>query len=218
MTRKRGVGSARESSAYPSPRERASADGGIPRPGADVGARRRIALHGGRRRIELLAGEAEFVVRADARRPFVVEAGAVRIETLGTDFLVRRDAEGTTVAVVESAVQVHHARGDGAETVRAGEQIRCDDRRLGAVRPADLARSTAWRRGKLVFESTPLAEVVAEINRHRPGHVALMSSELRTHRVSGVFAIDRIDTVLAVISETLPVRSQSVAGRYVVLY
>ncbi len=34
-----------------------------------------------------------------------------------------------------------------------------------------------------------------------------MSPELGTHRVSGVFAIDKIDAVLAVISKSLPVRS-----------
>ncbi|MGH8659503.1 MAG: hypothetical protein ACREV4_13790 [Gammaproteobacteria bacterium] len=43
-----------------------------------------------------------------------------------------------------------------------------------------------------------------------------MSPQLGSHRVSGVFAID-IDTVLARIEETLPVRSFDLAGRYAVL-
>lgn len=45
-----------------------------------------------------------------------------------------------------------------------------------------------------------------------------MSPQLESHRVSGVFAIDKIDVVLARIEETLPVRSFDLGGRYVGLY
>ncbi len=169
------------------------------------------------RRIELLAGEAEFEVSPD-RRPFVVEAGPARIQALGADFLVRIETEAITVSVIENTVQVQHSDSYAARTVSAGRKLRCDGHRLGAIEAADPRRLTAWRRGKLIFESAPLAEVIAEINRHRPGRVVLMSPQLGSHRVSGVFAIDKIDSVLARIEETLPVRSFDLAGRYVVLY
>lgn len=131
---------------------------------------------------------------------------------------MRIEAESITVSVIENTVEVQHSDFAAARTVSARRKLRCDEHQLGAIEAADPRRLTAWRRGKLIFESTPLDEVIAEINRHRPGRVVLMSPQLGRHRVSGVFAIDKIDIVLARIGETLPVRSFDLAGRYVVLY
>jgi hypothetical protein len=55
-----------------------------------------------------------------ADRPLVVEAGDVRIRVVGTEFSVKREAEGATVRVVRGVVEVR-AHGERAE-VAAGER------------------------------------------------------------------------------------------------
>jgi len=75
---------------------------------------------------------------------------------------------------------------------------------MGPVEPADLHLATAWQRGKLIFEATPLAMVIDEINRYWPGRVVLLSHILAHHPVSGVFDLDRWDSAVTTIAQTLP--------------
>lgn len=66
-----------------------------------------------RRRVRLLRGEANFTVAKDAARPFVVEAGGVEVQALGTVFNVRFDPAAVRVVVTEGRVAVA-APPDGA--------------------------------------------------------------------------------------------------------
>lgn len=171
------------------------------------------------RRVELISGEAEFVVGKNPGRPFIVTAGGHEIKALGTEFIVRKQSREISVTVVESAVQVEQPDYPfGAVVLHPGEQVRAAaGQRPGAVVPVNLEKVRAWRDNRLVFESEPLDKVVEEINRYRPGRVILVDKTLAAHRVSGVFDIDRIDRILAVISQTLPVKSAGI-GNYVMLY
>lgn len=173
------------------------------------------------RSIELIAGEAEFVVAKDPNRPFVVTAGGQRIKALGTDFIVKKQRGGARITVIESAVQVTQPQWPAvrAVVVHPDEQLNAiSGQQPGPVIPVKADRAQAWRHNRLIFESAPLDTVVDEINRYRPGHVFLSNRSLARYRVSGVFNIDQIDKVLAVIDRTLPVKSASLAGRFVLLY
>jgi len=65
------------------------------------------------RNVHLIRGEALFVVERDSARPFTVTAGDTTVRALGTQFNVRRRAEGADVAVVEGAVQVTREKRTG---------------------------------------------------------------------------------------------------------
>lgn len=172
------------------------------------------------RRVELISGEAEFVVGKNPGRPFIVTAGGHEIKALGTEFIVHKQSREISVTVVESAVQVAQPDYPGIEVIvlHPGEQVRAAvGQRHGVVVPVKIEKVRAWRDNRLIFESEPLDKVVEEINRYRPGRVVLADKSLAAHRVSGVFDIDRIDRILAVISQTLPVKSAGI-GNYVMLY
>lgn len=64
---------------------------------------------------------------------------------------------------------------------------------LPAVAPDGAA---AWRRGLLVFQGRPLADVIAEIERYRPGRILLADTALASRQVSGVFHLGRPDEIL----------------------
>jgi transmembrane sensor len=174
----------------------------------------------GQRRVELLAGEAEFKVNKDQSRPFVVVADNQEIKALGTDFVVKITSQDIKVSVVESAVQVSQPGRPGIEPVivHTGEQVNIPaGHRPDPIAAINITHASPWRSNRLIFESEPLFQVVEDINRYRPGHV-LLSPSLGELRVSGVFSIQEIDNLLGVIGKTLPVRSVSVADKYVVLY
>lgn len=173
------------------------------------------------RRIELLAGEAEFKVSKDKGRVFIVVADNQEIKALGTDFVVKVTGQGIKVSVVESAVQVSQPGQSSIEpvTVNTGEQVNIPaGQRPDPIAAINITHASPWRSNRLIFESEPLAQVVEDINRYRPGHVFLSHPSLGNLKVSGVFSIQEIDSLLGVIGKTLPVKSVALGKRYVVLY
>lgn len=169
------------------------------------------------RRIDLLAGEAAFRVAKDAARPFVVHTQDGQVRAVGTEFLVNKTEVAVIVTVTEGVVDVS-APGlheDSPTRVHAGQRVRYSSSGVSQVEPVDLRAVTAWQRGKLIFEATPLTTVVEEINRYRPGRVVLLSDSLAYHRVSGVFDLDRLDTAVTTIEQTLPVITVRLTNRFV---
>jgi transmembrane sensor len=71
-----------------------------------------VAISSKKREIWLDDGEAWFQVAKDRARPFVVEAGRVRVRAVGTAFSVRRRESGADVLVTEGVVETWL---DGAE-------------------------------------------------------------------------------------------------------
>jgi transmembrane sensor len=64
---------------------------------------------------------------------------------------------------------------------------------------------TAWRRGKLVFNNRRLDEVLAEIGRYHDIRLRLSDPSLGRLKVSGTFFINRLDTSLEIIADSLGV-------------
>lgn len=173
------------------------------------------------RRIHLLAGEAEFVVSKDKKRPFIVVADGQEIKALGTDFLVRTQDQSVSVTVVESSVEVSQPASSAIAPVilHPGEHLSATTgRQPGSITAINSENARSWRFNRLIFESEPLDKVVAEINRYRNGRVFLGRPALAHYKVSGVFNIDELDALLNVINQTLPVKAVVLGGRYAVLY
>ena len=169
------------------------------------------------RRVDLLAGEAAFRVAKDSDRPFIVHSRQGLVRAVGTEFIVRESKETVLVTVMEGVVEVNAAgpREEGPVPIGAGRRVAYGPSGMSPVEPVDLRAATAWQRGKLIFEATPLSVVVGEINRYRPGRVVLLSETLSRHPVSGVFDLHRLDAALSTIEQTLPVTTYRLFDRFV---
>lgn len=164
------------------------------------------------RRLRLHAGELLVTTAHDTRRPFVVETREGRVHALGTRFSVRRTAEAVIAQVFEGAVEVT-PDGLPASVLRlaAGQQVRFNARHIDAPRAAD-PLSTAWERGLLVAQRWRLADVIAELSRHRGG-VLRCDPAVADLVVSGVYPLDDTDVVLASLARVLPIQVRQ-ASRY----
>jgi transmembrane sensor len=160
-------------------------------------SRVRVRIDDSERRVELLRGQAMFRVAKDARRPFVVRADDTRIRVLGTTFDVNRGQRGTTVTVLEGKVMVvaplYTREAKAAPTVAAGQQLTVADEpsanpALFRVKPVNVSAATAWTQRQLVFEGTPLVEVVEEFNRYNARQIHITDARLNDLRVSGIYA------------------------------
>jgi len=98
-----------------------------------------------------------------------------------------------------------------------GQRIVIGGASPGTVAPVDLAVAGAWRRGELIFNDRPLVEVVAEINRYRPGRIILADSALGRIPINAVFRLDRIDRAVSQIREVANASVMALPGGVVVL-
>ncbi|MFT4196003.1 FecR family protein, partial [Ottowia sp.] len=174
----------------------------------DVATRLAVSRHLRSRRVALEQGRALFEVQPSAWRPFTVDAGAASVRVLGTAFDVRRTGEGAgdevTITVLRGRVAVTGAAGAGT-VLETGGQLHAHAGQLGASATVDAADATAWRQGQLVFQRTPLAEVLAEIARYTGRPVRLADPSLAGLEVSGVYRTANTQALLALLPTFLPV-------------
>lgn len=161
------------------------------------------------RRVRLRRGEAMFEVTHDANRPFVVQAGGNTISDIGTRFAVRDGGAQTVVAVLEGAVVV--ARDGNTAELTAGEQIVAGDGAWIRGR-ADLAMTSGWTQGRLVFRSTPLGEAVGEANRYGPDRLVIADPSLAQLRISGEFRIGNTGALVRALQSVYPIRAEHDRG------
>ncbi|MEM1187570.1 MAG: FecR domain-containing protein [Pseudomonadota bacterium] len=172
-----------------------------------LGAKSRavVRLERAQRRVDLLAGDAYFDVTPQPSRPFGVRAGSLRIDVTGTEFDVQLNAADTHLAVNEGRVVVSHLGrakpsagtdvGDAPKDklLGAGEAVIASlDGGLGAVTNVDTMTIGAWRKNRLVYAQTPLAEVLGDIERYQELDIRFLTADVAPHSVTGSF--DATDT------------------------
>jgi transmembrane sensor len=116
-----------------------------------------------------LEGEAYFDVAKDKQHPFIVHAREVHIRVLGTAFNVKSYAEDPTVetTLVHGKVSLE-TTGRQAQKVelrpnqRAVFSHQSDDLALAEV---ETAHYTSWISGSLVFEDSPVHDVIKALER-----------------------------------------------------
>ena len=67
-----------------------------------------------------------------------------------------------------------------------------------------LSRQRPWREGKLIFDGTPLREVIEEIARHSPVEI-IVSDDVPDHPITGLIHIRSTDAMLRFVSSAVPV-------------
>ena len=140
------------------------------------------------RRATLESGEALFIVRHDAARPFVLKVGETTITDLGTRFDVTRVADRLTVRVAEGAVAVGKGLGDAGIVVKAGQGVDLAGsmQRRFAVLPDAMA---GWRAGRLRYDDAPAPLVVDDVARATGVRVDL-DAAAQARRFTGTISLD----------------------------
>lgn len=184
-----------------------------------LNTRTRIDLgrtEGGVPMLELIEGEAEIRTDGGAAASAVqVTAGDGVITAERARFNVR--LIGGEVCVTCLAGRVDVQRGNARSTIEADRQLAYADAAAAVARPANAGAVSAWRRRQLVFERTPLAEVVDEVNRYRPGKLILTNAEVGRQRVQASFSIDRLDDVVALVRDVYGLDVTRLPGGIVLL-
>ncbi len=188
----------------------------------ELNANTSLIVENGRseRRVLLADGEAFFEVSKDKSRPFVVETPAGSVRVTGTRFDVRTEAASELeVTVVEGTVQVRPSEGSGgasggARELRRGDRLVARDGGVGvkALSAAFLDDALAWRDGQVVFDATPLAEVLSRVAHYhgrgdftasRGAAVKAINGRIRIDDLDEFFSdLEQIDTTLRVVRDS----------------
>jgi ferric-dicitrate binding protein FerR (iron transport regulator) len=184
--------------------------------------------YGIRDRTVSLVGRAYFDVAHDDRRPFRVWAGGVVAEDIGTRFDVRAYAGDSTtrLVVADGAVAIRSGATGGriagppvpAVVVSRGMMATAGVDGVVRVRSGVAAdRYTSWSDGRLVFENTPLADVLVELGRWYDLEIRMGDPRLGSKSLTATVDDDPAAATLVALEGALDVRAVRV-GRVVTLY
>ncbi len=173
----------------------------------------RIGADASPRGVVLVAGEAEIV--ANGAGDFLVETGGGRLVARAARFKIRHTGPQVCVTCLDGRVTVS-VNGE-QRSLEAGRQVTYDKAGLQEVVRADEASVSTWRTGMLSFDRMPLAEVIDEINRYRPGKVLLRNEELGRTLVRMQLNLRSIDNAPVMIRALYGARMRSLPGGIVVL-
>lgn len=168
-----------------------------------------VALSSHLRRVKLDAGEAWFEVAKDAARPFVVQAGPVRIRAVGTAFSVRRQDEGCDVLVTEGVVEAWlDGAADRPARLAAGFKslIAAGRDAITVQAPEDIERSLSWRTGSIALDGQSLAEAAEEFNRYNERRIVIDDPDLAKRRFVGLFRTNDPEGFSAAVAATIGAR------------
>jgi transmembrane sensor len=146
------------------------------------------------RRVRLVRGEARFDVSKRPTWPFLVSVGDEEIRALGTSFIVRRDNDqNLSVTLVEGRVSIAPiAANDDAspqitQVLVPGQRLLISRHHAPSLDQPELSRVTAWERGRVEFDATPLEEATTEMNRYTTTRLLVADTEVAQLRIGGVF-------------------------------
>lgn len=178
-----------------------------------LNARTSVGLLDSGKGLQLIDGEAWFTVTdTDA---FFVQAASSRIETRQAQFDV--ETLSGKLELVCSSGAVRCTTGSKTEIIGPSERLSVTNSGDVMRSRADAAEIGSWRNGLLIFNGAPLSDVVARINRYRPGPIVLASQSMGRTPISAHFFTDQIEDSIPQLVRLLGVRARNLPGNVVLL-
>jgi len=169
-------------------------DGSVIRLAAN--SRLRAAPNGGRE--AWLEGTGFFAIAKRHGQPFIVHTRSGDAQVLGTRFELSSVGRGVRLVVYEGRVALS-AKGS-REVVEAGQASSVEKGRVPAPpQRVALPPVTDWMKGILIFQTSPLSDVAAEIERQYGATVRLTDQALGSRTISAVFENQSLETVVAAV-------------------
>lgn len=163
-------------------------------------------------RLVELEGEAYFDVVTNKEQPFVVDAGDVQVEAIGTSFNVMAygDMDQIETALVEGHVNILHQIGGRREkmaSLKPGQLAVYDKGNKKLTKTTTyLDKYVGWRKGRLVFKSDPLKEVLLKLERWYLVEFVLIDTISEKYKYTGTFTDKNLQQVLEYIEMTTPIQ------------
>ena len=177
-----------------------------------------------RRKVDLPEGEVFFQVAYNSQRPFEVRSHQGMVRVLGTSFHMRSrngrvsvDVENGRVQIITDPERNSGILGRGV-IIKGGQGVNYNwSGRMDRMRVARLDEVSAWRKGKIVFRSKRLCEVLQELGHYHRVKLKLGDKKLWNSRFTGTFNSHDLDEILEAIKVSFSLKSEIARDGTVVL-
>lgn len=165
-----------------------------------------------------LTGEAYFDIAKNESLPFILKAGDMEIEALGTSFNVKAYREDNTIMTTLFSGKLRVAD-QNEEVILFPRQYAClhkDTRTISMGLMNDVSSANSWINNEVMVSSAPLDEIIKMMNRMYKTPVRLQSDDLRKYHFSGTIKDGDLYNVLDIISITAPVKYETINDTIVI--
>lgn len=189
-----------------------NSDSKITYPVKFVGATREVAI----------SGEAYFKVVGDSLNPMVVTTvKGSKIKVLGTEFNVKsyeNDTEETTT-LYSGKITLLSSNSNTERVVLPSQQavVGVMEKSVKITRPDALLETKAWTEGKLIFDATPLDEVVKILERWHGVEITVKDAKILKYNITANFESESIHQIMYIIKNCALV-DYSIEGNRVTLF
>jgi transmembrane sensor len=161
-----------------------------------------------RRIVWLDRGEAFFQAKHDPAHPFTVVADGHSITDVGTEFDVRRDADGLQIALLEGKVRVgavDSTANSRQATLAPGDVATISGNTVSISNEPiqSLTDELSWRSGVLIFKYRTLADVIGEFNRYNDKKIVIADADVGKLMIFGTFRTQDVDLFARVTQKAL---------------
>jgi transmembrane sensor len=163
----------------------------------ELNTRTSVALRSQQNRpgIHLIAGEIAVTAKLPSSQIFVAFAGGGNVSARNASFNLRTTDDGFQATCLDGTIRV--ANDVNQLDLRHGETVVLTENTIGKPIASDTNVVEAWRHGQLIFYDARLSEIVAEINRYRPGRIVIANAKLADRRFNSTFRIAYTQNVVA---------------------
>lgn len=163
----------------------------------------------GKSREVSLKGEAFFDVAHNPEKPFVVSTdNGMKIQVLGTVFNVRSYPEDLNVETTLLSGKVKVVEEKDKKTVvlnpsQRATYVKKEDKLI--VDNVQTENFTAWRRGKLIYDETPIRQVIGDLKRKYRIAISVESPEIMDYKYTGEFDNLSIEQIMDLFEVSSPI-------------
>lgn len=153
----------------------------------------------------IIDGEAYFMVAKDAKHPFVVSSGKLKVEVLGTHFDVcaYSDENEFSTTLEEGSVRVYNTENGKYAKMNPGEQVvlnrKTDSFKLLRV---DTELYTSWKENLLKFDDATFEEVIKKMERWYDVRITVAPGINTKERFTMTIKTESLREMLQLVSKT----------------
>lgn len=167
----------------------------------------------GNSRKVVVTGEAYFEVAHDDKKPFIVEAGNMKIEDLGTSFNVNmfEDVPGINATLISGSIGVS-ANNRPPVIIQPGEQAQLSEQIIAVKKNIDTVSVIAWKNNQFRFTDTPVREIMRQVGRWYNAEVVYEDST-NVHLTATIDRNVPVSKLLHLLSQTEDVHFKISGGK-----
>jgi len=155
----------------------------------------------------IISGEAFFDVVSNPQKPMIVSTNKdFRVEVLGTKFNIRSydddiDAQTTLFSgSIKLTRKLPSSKIELITKLKPKESFVIRGKMPPVlIKQADTSRQVAWKEGKIIFDSTPMQEVIKKLERWHGTEFILKDKEILNYKITANFRSESIVQIMEMI-------------------